>query len=395
MSGAPDAHRGATVAGRSPVAPGGSPLVVPIAGRGDDRWVSSAAVRQAIGAWAYSLGGTAHRPTDAEVRAAVALAHAICERVLDDDHRRFAERSGAGERPGSDRSDDAVVETAVSEDAADLAERAGIGRRELEAGLALLVASRAVVRHHGATVPTVALAPDLLTPLPAVRRVDWPRVRARLRGVGASIPPALAVLRGLGGLAGALPAGESPPPVRASVRDLEEATGFGRSTVSDALIALERASLLTAEVRAGRTTRFTLRPALYGLPDGPADAAEVASAPDDRPGARARGQAGIDPAPPTRHTSRSATTVPEPSGAPDGSRRGSQGAAPGRGQAPSSAGSIAPVTQHHDGRNAAPTLTFGGTPVHVPPGTPVALEQDAHGRWICRIGPLTLGPIDG
>ena len=354
--------------------------VVPITARdSDDRWVSPVAVRQAIGSWAYALGSASRRPTDAEVRTAIGVAHAICERSVDDGHRRFAQR-GTGEEGAGEAQRDRFV----PEDAADLADRAGIGRGELEAALAVLVSARAIVRHNGATTPTVAVAGELLTPLPAVRRVDWMGARGRLRVIGASIPPALAVLRELGVTVGALAVGESPPPVRASVRDLEEATGFGRSTVSDALTALERARLVTAEVRAGRTTRFTLRPVLYGMPDHAAETESVAET----------GGRSFDVPP------RTGASADRRHDAVERMRSGAGTGRQGRGLEGDvrpfdiiPATSPAPAAQH----GAASTLlaTFGGTPVHAPVGTPVVLEQDEHGRWICRIGPLTLGPIDG
>jgi hypothetical protein len=156
------------------------------------------------------------------------------------------------------------------------------------------------------------------------------------------------------------------------VRDLEDATRFGRSTVSEAVAALVRARVLDADTRAGHTGRFAVRPSAFGLPDdepGPATpptSTLTTSAPLEVPGARAAPGA---PGRPGR---------PEVAAAADPTARVA---------APVVAGPAAV---------GAPVLvgTFAGTPIYAPAGTPLVVECDADGRWVCRVGPfLQLGPV--
>jgi hypothetical protein len=345
------------------LAGGGSHEVVATTVPADGHWVSVAAVRQAIGAWAYTLGAAESRPGPEAVRAAVAVACAIREIALDPDRRRW----NVGGEP--------TRETAVPEDVGELASRSGYPAREVERALALLTASRVVTRQIGATAATVTLAGGMLAPTPAVARIAWGAVRERVRAAGGSLPSTQAVVRELAAMLGTFDAGGAAPTVRASVRDLEDATGFGRSTVSEALVTLERVDLVGVETRAGRTTRFTLRPEAFGLPG---DSPRAAGVGDDRSpgGAPARsdrrptpGSALQTDAPATIARSAAFPPVPE---SRTSHRMADQGAAG------------APVRLGE----------FGGTPIYGPAGTPIVVECDAEGRWTCRVGPfLTLGPV--
>jgi hypothetical protein len=245
-----------------------------------------------------------------------------------------------------------------------LAELAGVAVRDAERALGVLQGAGVVRRTGGGAAARVALDAGVLAPLPAAARVDWAAVRRRLADVGAAVGAPLAVLRALGERLGAVdPTDAAPalPPVRASVRDLEDATRFGRSTVSEAVAALVRARVVDADTRAGHTGRFVVRPAAFGLPDeapaGRAAAAPPASVPAT--GARAAGPAGAPAALPSA-------------------------AAPAGGHPAPAAGAAVLVG------------TFAGTPIYAPAGTPLVVECDAEGRWVCRVGPfLQLGPVGG
>lgn len=330
-----------------PVA-GGIPSV---SGR-EQHWVSTAAVRQAIGAWAYSLGAGERRPGPEDVRAALGVACAIHEMALDPARQRWRVPSAVN-----------ALSTSVPEDLEQLAMRSGFGARETARALDLLVAVLAVSRQLGAAGATVVLADSILSPAPAVAALDWNAVRDRIAVVGTSLAPALAVLRELAGMQGTLAPQGDFAAVRASVRDLEDATGFGRSTVSEALGGLERARLLDVEARAGRTTRFRIRPAALGHGDELPQIAAVETQSSDA----------IAPIHPV---------LPRDVGAVD--------AALGA----SAVGTrvVAPLPPLPVG---APTFVgeFAGTPIYAPSGTPVVIDCDAEGRWTCQVGPfLTLGP---
>ena len=305
-----------------------------------DHWVSAPLVRQAIGAWAYAAAAPEHRPSEQAVRDAVSVACALHELTRVTERSRWA--TAAGAEQGRAR--------AVRLDPAELGARAGLDPGAAAAALTLLEQTGVLTRRGEATGATGALANDVLAPQPAVARLAWEEARRRVRAVPGSLAPSLAVLREMAASLGPLAEGEAPPPVRVSVRDLEERTGYGRSTVAEALGTLGRARLLDVESRAGRTTRFTLRPAAFGQADEPPRGA-VAPAP-----AGAAPGVAIPPAP-----------LP-----PTGPR--ASGAAAGR----------------------APVLLgqFAGTPIYGPPGTPLVVDCDAAGRWTCRVGPLlTLGPV--
>jgi hypothetical protein len=328
-----------------------------------DHWVSAAAIRQAIGAWAYSLGAGEQRPSNEAVRAAIGVACAIRELALDAARRPWL----GGDAAPQDLTRPLPLDLAV------LSEWSGTHLREVEASLTLLASAGAITVQRGGSVATVALSGAVVAPLPAVARVGWSEVRARLAHVGASVAPALAVLRELATELGAVDNRGAIPSLRVSVRALEDATGFGRSTVSEALIALEYARVLDIETRAGRTTRFTLRPAAFGQVDEPPRAAE--EAPATGQGSERQGwtvSAPIASAAPAPHEETGGTANP---------RRVAS--------APAAVTSVAPEA----GGAAVLVGAFAGTPIYAPPGTPLVVECDAEGRWSCRVGPfLTLGP---
>lgn len=307
-------------------------------------WPSAAAIRQAIGAWAYTRGAGERRPEAEAVRGAVGVACAVRELVADPARRDWS---------GSDAT--------VVEDVAELSLRSGFRPAEVEAGLTLLAAAGVVTRQSGAGGATVSLGGDVQTPAPVLTAIHWPSVRERLEAVGASPAPALAVLRELATSMGAFDlAGDDMAPVaaRASVRDLEDATGFGRSTVADAVASLERARLLDVETRVGRTTRFSLRPSAFGHSDS---APEVA----------------ISKVPVSPHA---AAVVESTGGVPAGTQAAAQ----------SLRGALAPPVAG----TSSLIGTFAGTPIYAPPGTPLVVDCDANGEWTCRVGPfLVLGPV--
>ncbi len=347
--------------------------------RAGDLWVSSAAVRQAIGAWAYTRAGGEPHPGDDVVRAAVAVACALAESVA----AAVGGADAAWSSRAADPTDgsDAPLARPVAYDPARLAELAGVPARDVDRALVVLRGA-GVVRWTGAgsgagSGARVALDGAVLAPLPAVARVDWAGVRRRLAAVGAGVGAPVAVLRALAERMGAVDlagagagAATELPTVRASVRDLEDATRFGRSTVSEAVAALVRARVLDADTRAGHTGRFAVRPSAFGLPD-------------DEPG----------PATPTAVTISALPGVP---GAPAAHRAPVRPGGPGVAAAADPTARVAAPVVAGPAAVGAPVLvgTFAGTPIYAPAGTPLVVECDADGRWVCRVGPfLQLGPI--
>lgn len=359
-----------------------------------DHWVSAAVVRQSVGAWAYTLGAGERRPTDTDVRQAVAVASAIAE--LAREHRRWtgnATHEDADVPPrGGSRSERRQTSEATSQadplttpvavDLPELGRRAGLAPRDTEHALTLLAAARVVTHQTGATVATVSLSEAVLSPVPAVARLSWDVVRGRLEAVEGSIAPALAVLRELATTIGTLDETGAAPPIRASVRDLEDATAFGRSTVSAALVALERSELLTIEARAGRTTRFTIRPAAFGHADVPWAPSNRAGAPDGA------SEQSIGLVPGGSHVDRDVR-----SGSPTIETLPAIPSATFAGRSTPASAPSPPAALLSGG--AVLVGEFAGTPIYAPPGTPVVIECDGDGRWTCRVGPLLrLGPVD-
>lgn len=325
-----------------------------------DHWVAPAAVRQAIGAWAYTLGPSERRPSEQAVREAVAVACAVRELSDAVEHTRWTAPAGAGD-PEAGR--------ALRLDVPALAACAGLGDRDVLAALSLLEQVGVVSRQVSSAGPRITLSDHVLTPQPGPSRVAWDVVRRRVRAVGGSVGPALAVLRELAAALGPM-VGDDIAPVRLSVRDLEERTGFGRSTVAESLDGLARVRLLDVESRAGRTARFTLRPATFGLPD---EAPAPSLAPEPRGAAANVGHVPAWTAPP-------AGLSHPPAHAPS---------------AAAIAALPAPVPPAAAPGVSASVLLgeFAGTPIYGPPGTPLVVACDAEGRWTCQVGPfLRLGP---
>ncbi len=363
---------GATSVRAEPAPPAAAlPSIVAAAGH----WVSSAAIRKAVGAWAYSLSGSDQRPTDADTREAVAVASAFTELVQDPAARRWRDgREAEGSAASAaaevgDRFRDRIVL-----DPRELGRRSGLSDRTVEAAIALLVAARVLAQHTDPAGITGCITPAVWAPAPAVATVRWDSVRSRLDAVGASVAPAMAVLRELATDVGAVDSTGAGPAVRTSVRELEHRTAYGRGTVAAALQALERGGLIALETRAGRMTRFTICEVAFGRGTDGGDAL--------RPSATESVRARRDG--PLRNPGR-ASGAAEPVGGPQSSVL----------EAP-----IASATDTATGRSAPTTGTavpigeFGGTPIYAPLGTPVTLECDADGRWSCRVGPfLRLGPL--
>lgn len=327
-----------------------APSVTPLTGDGD-LWASPAAVRERIGAWAYGHANDVERPTAAEVRRALAVAAAVAESA-------HAVWRDAGETP--------LWEVSIAADEPELARRSGVAPREVAGAVALLLRAGAVARTGnsgavGARGDALRLEREVLEAAPAVVAVDWDGARARLELSGAGVAAGLAVLRELARASGPVPDATRAPYVRYSVRELEAATLFGRSTVSDALSALERARLITLDARRGQTMRCALAPAAFGhdaVPPAASAATEAASSTI----------ACERPPEPTAVASALTTSSPSSSSSASSSSRAS----------------VAPVLLGE----------FGGTPIYAPPGTALVVECDAQGRWSCRVGPLLrLGPI--
>lgn len=316
-----------------------------------EQWVAGEAVRRLIGAWAYGALADAGRPGSAEVRRAMAVACAIAELAHE------ATRTPFGDQP-----ERALWDVAVEPHPARLADLAGGSDRDTTAGLELLRRACVVlVAADGAT--GVRLSELACEAAPGVARVSWAAVRGGLRDAGApanALAAPLAVVREVARASGPVPDPAAAPHVRYSVRELETATLFSRSTVSEALALLERAGLVMTEARRGQTLRCALTPRAFGLaPVMPTDAPRRTPVPD-LPAEPATGAEAREPsrasAPPAPLEAR-----PQLSEIPEG---------------------------------VVLLGEFAGTPIYGPPGTALVVECDARGRWTCRVGPhLRLGPI--
>lgn len=375
-----------------------------------DLWVSAAAVRQQIGAWAYGALRESQRPDASAERRAVAVANAVAElghRVPD---ARFG---GAADGALPDR--EVVVHRDEIEELTGLAGEAAADALKLLLDCGVLEVATDASSQTPDALPLesprkfarrVRLAGAVCQPAPAVARIQWAAVRARLAEGGVrtgGLPAPLAVLRELAWATGPVADPEMAPTVRCSARELEAATRFGRSTVSEALATLERARLIRVEARRGQTLRCGLAAAAFGLPDERMPDAQMSAA-----------QMPAAPVPQTRapdtrssklpfQAPRSVTTdersvvavsPPERSIAADVSREaepltGAESPTQGRNS----------ETSRDQAHRPAPTgvvrlAEFAGTPIYAPAGTPITIECDAAGNWTCRVGPhLRLGPI--
>lgn len=321
--------------------------------------MSDDAVRQAIGAWAATARNGRARPTMELIRTAAGVACAIAELAaavpVDRDtlplHTRGADVEG-------EEAARAALTRPVAYDPARLGEMAGASAREVERALEILRHASVVSQLDGDRGALV-LSMECLALAPAIAAVAWPVVRDRLAAAGAPIAAPCATLRALAERLGTVDLGQgvdSLPAVRMSVRDLELVTEFRRSTVSDAVAALVRARLLDADARAGHTGRFVIRPAAFGFP-------------------------GEEPAAPHSNSMRLRLPLGEAVAMSDRTAR-------------SAARDAGPPTLRPVA--GAPILvgTFAGTPIYAPQGTPLVVECDADGQWLCRVGPfLQLGPV--
>jgi hypothetical protein len=206
-----------------------------------DRFVSPDALRDAIARWAAPLPRT-RQPDDARRRAAVAVACALSELLQ-------AARAAAIGAEGVD---------AVPENLAELADRAGLGAAQAADALALLLAAGCVERVVEAGAARVGLAGMVVGEEPALARVAWAGVRARLRAAGASVLPAQAVLRAIALQGGAVPAGGVAPVVACTQESLAAASLLGRTAVVSALRALADAALIERSARRGTWTECRL-----------------------------------------------------------------------------------------------------------------------------------------
>lgn len=325
------------------------PLPLPV---GAEQWVAPDAVRRLIGAWAYSALPEDEHPGAADVRRAIAIASALAEQA----HEIIRAPFGSADpdaRPGL-----SAVE--IDADALRLGELAGCTGRDAAAAIELLLKSGAVeAAGVGGTGPStgggtrVRLVDTVCEAAPAVALIDWRTVRyalgeSDLATVAFAAP--LAVLREIARASGPIADPTAAPHVRYSVRDLETATLFSRSTVSEALAALERARLVMTEARRGQTLRCVVAPLAFGVRIRSGDGAVPTSAPLE--------VAALAPTSPPPARERSEAT-----------------------SAPAAATGVVRLGE------------FGGTPFFAPPGTPVVVTLDDGGRWICQVGPLTLGPL--
>ncbi len=312
-------------------------LSVPAA---NDQWIAAGAIRRLIGAWAYGALAKDDRPSSAEVRRAIAVAGALAEIALENGRASFRGRQ-----------DRAVWEMDINPKIARLGQLAGYEDRDATAGLALLCRV-GVVQTSGDDETLVRLTESSCEAAPGVVKVSWTAVRDALHGVGAvagAMAAPLAVMREVALASGPIPDAATAPHVRYSVRDLEVATLFSRSTVSEALALLERAGLVVTEARRGQTLRCALTPSALGAGSPIASAARPKLEETERP-ARWEGIAVEEPQPPPS----------EPS----------------------------------SGSGAVRLGEFAGIPIYAPKGTPIIVECDENGQWSCRVGPyLKLGPV--
>lgn len=337
--------------------------------RDTDLWISPSVVRQRIGAWAYDRtsvnafssssaksvsksAGPDRRPTPVDVRRALAVASAVAEVA----HAMW-------------RDPDVTPLWAVEipADEAELAVRSGLAKQDAAAAVELLLCVGVIERAGATDGPggsPLRLIREALEALPGLTLISWDAVRERIEMSGGSIPSALAVLRELARATGPVPDPERAPHIRYSVRDLETDTQFGRSTVSEALGALERAGLISLDARRGQTMRYALTPAAFGMRieerEPAAPVAVIVSEPSTTPLS-------------------TSTPISVPAAAPR---------MPADKADTSSDGHARVIA------GSALIGDFAGTPIYAPPGTPLVVERDASGAWTCRIGPfLRLGPI--
>lgn len=228
----------------------------------------------------------------------------------------------------------------VPESVAGLAERTGGSENEVLAALRLLLETNVLASVHAAGRRHLRLGEDAFEELPALARLDGPAVRRRLESVGASVAPALAVVREFAVLSGGYSDVTQPGPwIGASLAHLSETTFFKRTAVSNALRDLDTARLVERSMRAGRQHGYRLLPTAFGA-EPPAEVEHRTHAPETRASAPA-GEAPVRFAP----------------------------------------GLAAPQT--------GVVLEIGGTRVRVAPGLECALELDSSGTPLLRVVPVS------
>lgn len=252
----------------------------------------------------------------------------------------------------------------------ELVVRSGIPARRVERAVEVLRAARVIEMREVEGATLVRVRQEVWDDRPEVAALAWPSIRARLNGAGATVAPALAVLRELAWISSA----SSASPRRAgqgiacSLGDLARRTRFSETVVDGALRSLTAAGLLERDTSQGRTAVHRLTRAAYGEAMGEAmgDAEDGAPAPPAMLG-RADARPATQPVVPARPDD------PGPIGAP--------GAATGRAA----------------GADVAPpmgiTLELNGMPIPIGAGVPYRFEVDADGRVWCWIGrAFRLGP---
>ena len=335
-------------------------------------WVEPVAVRERIGAWAFGQSRTTGQPSAADVRRALLVASALTE--MAHSSARTADGTSIG-----------YVELPADEGA--LSDRSGLSTREVRAGLALLTNAGVVVRSGSEIRAPIRIAREVLGDCPTLPRIRWDTVRGRLRAADVGIPAALAVLAEIARVTGPVGDAGDAPFIRYSVRDLEGATRFSRSTVSTALVALERVGLIAVDARRGQTLRCALCPAVFGHDSG---GDSVATRPPDVScGESTDTNPSVAEAVLGPQQNEAVAAVEALAGVrADETSRGLSSATPAH---------VSGMTSGVIGQAPAAVYIgeFAGTPIFAPPGTPLIVERGSDGRWTCRVGPLLqLGPVD-
>jgi hypothetical protein len=294
-----------------------APLIRSISG-GVDRCASAAAALRLIGQATGHLPAK-RRPSDADRRVAAAVVAALGEMIR--------ERWDSQEEPWR-------VE--IPESTADLVRRTGASENEVCAGLRLLMESDVVASVQAAGQRRLRLSQETFEEVPALARMDGGAVRRQLDSIGASVAPALAVIRELAVVSGGHTDTSQPGPwIEASLAHLSEATFFKRTAVSKALSDLESAGLIQRSARSGKLHSYRLLPTVSG--------AEAQPLPTRAPSSD-----------PSRVPAHAAPRVPPPGLASD---------------------------------DTGVTVEVGGARIHVAAGVECRLEVDGQGLPVLRVGP--------
>lgn len=266
---------------QSPMQRAAEPLIHSISG-GADRCASPAAALRLIGQSTGHLPAK-RRPSDAERRAAAAVVAALGELIR--------EQWNSGEDPW---------QAEVPESAAELARRTGASENEVAAALRLLTDSHVVASVFAAGQRRLRLSQEVFEEYPALAQVDGGSVRRQLDMSGASVAPALAVLRELAIASGGHRDTARPGPwIEVSLAGLSEATLFKRTAVSRALADLDKAGLVERATRSGRQHSYRLLPSVFG--------GQVEPVPGPAAGVPAS-----DPIPSPRSTAPNPVAIPAP-----------------------------------------------------------------------------------